>query len=469
MAAYIGPLLLVLVGLGGLIFLIGRRVRTGAAGEPTSADVVLERAAGRELQLPAARARSGQFAGIGKRIVASLYFLGRSGRLVFRVSGGVMRVVLRRPLARVPSVSSPTPFPKPDLPAQPLPPPVSDSVTAPKVSERGTVRMHRESTPESLDILDELAPSQREISIPKPWTPMPLKPSASKEITPRTTAFDDQEDFAEIAPMPSVSLDEVESPEHTGNLEPEPPSDAPLAAPLAPPVTAGPATVPESDQHASTPVTPARVPPPEETSLTLEPHVRERAIGRQKVVGRVRASRKGESARSRKHGISPPLTPRTTSPSVTEVVEEGIESIPALLAGGQLARAEDILTDLLSTNPRDLAAYRWLALVYIQRGEYAQAREVCEEGLRRDPDGASLCGPLGRAYVGLGQYGKALQMYQRAHNSDEANLEYLEQLLLIASRMDHRALARVTAEKILALQPDHPLATKHLARVRAVV
>lgn len=462
MAAYIGPLLLVLVGLGGLIFLIGWRVRSGTTTASVSPDPAAERAS-HEVQPPATRTRFSWITAIGKRLLRSLMTVGRGGQLVFRVAGRVMRVVFRRPLARVPSVTTAVPSSASEFSARPLPLPAADSVTAPPASEPRTVRPRAESTSESLDVLDELAPQQREISIPKSWAPRPLS-SAGERATPRAEVPDDQEEVTEIAPLPRVSPFDVSSSDQ-GSASDTPSPELPPAAPN-PPMTAD--TEPEEVVKPETaPVTPAPEPLPEETPpLALEPHVRERAVGRQKVVGRVRPLRKGEHAPSQTHVIS--ASERDVAASVTEVAAAGIESIPALLERGQLARAEDVLTELLSVNPGDLPAYRWLALVHLERGEYAQAREVCEEGLRRNPGEDALYSPLGRAYIGLGQYGKALQMYQQAHNNDETNLEYLEQLLILASRMDHRALVRVTAQKILALQPEHALAKKYLARAGAV-
>lgn len=191
-------------------------------------------------------------------------------------------------------------------------------------------------------------------------------------------------------------------------------------------------------------------------SMQLEAHVRERKLGKQKVVGRVR---------TREHSVSEGRG--SEERLVVGKVLSGLLDVPAMLEQGDLARAESTLVEHLSRNPRDLEAYRLLGLLYIQRGDFSQAKEVFEEALRRDPGKHSLYGPLGRTYVGLSQYSKALQMYQRAHNVDERNLEYLEQLLRIALRMDRRPLVRMTAEKILLLKPDHAEAKERLARVTA--
>lgn len=144
---------------------------------------------------------------------------------------------------------------------------------------------------------------------------------------------------------------------------------------------------------------------------------------------------------------------------------DATQEISNQILEGKYSVAESALIDVLSKNPRNTEAYRLLGIVYLKRKDFEQAREVFEEALRRDPDHGGLHGPLGYCYMSVGEYGKALSMYQQAHNMDETNIEYLEQLLIISSRMDRRPLVNMTAKKILALNPNHAEAKKYLARV----
>ncbi|MDO8512752.1 MAG: tetratricopeptide repeat protein [bacterium] len=144
---------------------------------------------------------------------------------------------------------------------------------------------------------------------------------------------------------------------------------------------------------------------------------------------------------------------------------DATQEISNQILEGKYNVAESALIDILSKNPRNTEAYRLLGIVYLKRKDFEQAREVFEEALRRDPDHGGLQGPLGYCYMSVGEYGKALSMYQQAHNMDETNIEYLEQLLIISSRMDRRPLVNMTAKKILALNPNHVEAKKYLARV----
>lgn len=168
-----------------------------------------------------------------------------------------------------------------------------------------------------------------------------------------------------------------------------------------------------------------------------------------------------------------PVTPPPASPKVPYVdseiatVTDEIQDIGKLIQENKLNAAESELIDVLSKNPRNTEAYRLLGIVYLKRNDYSQAREVFEEALRRDPEHGGLHGPLGFCYVSAGEYGKALSMYQQAHNEDDTNLEYLEQLLMISSRMDRRPLVKMVAKKILAINPSHAEAKKFLERVAA--
>lgn len=144
---------------------------------------------------------------------------------------------------------------------------------------------------------------------------------------------------------------------------------------------------------------------------------------------------------------------------------DATQEISNHILSGKYNVAESALIDVLSKDPRNTEAYRLLGIVYLKRKDFEQAREVFEEALRRDPEHGGLHGPLGYCYMSVGEYGKALSMYQQAHNMDETNIEYLEQLLIISSRMDRRPLVNMTAKKILALNPNHAEAKKYLARV----
>lgn len=419
MATSIGPLLLVLLGAGGLVILFGRRLpairsELTLSGAAARGATKVGRAADRSVRTRATQAVRLLLSGAWRFV-----------RIVARVVG---RLLQRPPvILRVPRVAFPAAFrtrfggakTRPALPGTPVPP-----QAVPRPAEEHSV----------------------------PVTLLPPLPEPD-EVAPTAGAAAVSEERAEevrVLSGPST----VRPPDALGSPhEPGGTGEATVGRPL-----------PEMWNAASAPA-----PPPIRSGTPPAPGRRrgartapsdERGTGKREAVrlGAADPRRTGRARRAR--------VPSTVS-EIVRAAGANLEEAAQVLEKGQLARAEALLVDALAQNPRDLVAYRLLGLVYLQRDDFVQAKEVLEEALRRDPAEAALYGLLGRAYFGLGEYGKALQMYQRAHDTDEKSLEYLERLLVIAARMDRRPLVKVTAEKILALEPNHAEAKKHLARVVA--
>ena len=405
MAAVVGPLLLILFGLSGLILLVARN----APGRETDASP-----RSRDGAAPRARVvwRTGAL------ITRSVRMLGCGLRFIVRGPLLVGRALRRRSPDRRPSgpgtprVVTPTGTPDPSRYA----------------GAAGAVRVEEGDTTGSEPPMN--AEAFRRLRASAILPPSPGRADTGSSVLPPLVLGEPSPPEHDIVQESPVSP-EVE---HPARAPAERPSHDPVSEPVA-------------------------------ESLSLETHVREAVGGRRKVVGRVRTPPASEP---RPRPRARPLpSPAHHHVRAEEETPPDARTIARLIEQGEFARAESALTDLLTANPQDTAAYHLLALLYVKRGDFAQVREVCEEGLRRRPGETNLYGPLGRAYYELGQYGKALQVYQRAHDADEENVEYLEQLLRIAARMDRRPLVKVTAEKILALRPEHADAKKSLARVSA--
>lgn len=404
MATFLGPLVLVLVGAGGLIVVFGRRLpdlRGHLALAARSADRT------------ASRARPGARARLARAVRVARALLRGTGRILV-VSGRAIGRLLKRPpvTLRVPRIAVPSMLRR----RVPAPSPTAS------VRQFLSPELRREN----------MSPPERPsttITPPVVITDLP--------IHHETVSGPDHEDES----LRDVALGVTETPDA---------ADSDRLSTRAALMGAAAARA-ESDEKAPGVVSST---PPEALSVGVQPPASQ-AIGR---APRNTPKRK-PAARARRERV-PPL------PAVTLDMEEGsLDEAAKLLKDGQLARAEAMLVDALAENPRDLDAYRLLGQLYLQRDDFVQAREVLEEALRRDAAQTTLYGLLGRTYFGLGEYGKALRLYQRAHDTDEGNLEYLERLLFIASRMDRRPLVKVTAEKILALEPNHAEAKMRLARV----
>lgn len=424
MAAYIGPLFLVLLGISGFVYLLSRRLRTntGVMDIPLPASSVVR----------APRPRPGRR--FSRMVVAPLVLLVR-----WSVAGG--RLVLRLP-QRVRR----------------------------KQGETGdTDTEETSSAPTRLPEVSSLTMSD---DTPSPSRPEESSTAAEREAFERMrlqARLPQVSGAAGAATSPEVaetmSSDSVLGPTANETVTTKGASEGTTAAPVTVQTFQDPVAVRREEKELAERAPRRRQTPPRSRPVALEPHVRELRHGRQKVVGRVHARRSGEAESTRsERPVSSPRPPVL----IPEETPSDLSSAARLLENGELTRAESMLTDVLTADPRELGAYRLLGQLYVQRHDFILAKEVCEEALRRHPEATALYGLLGRAYFELGQYGKALQVYQRAHDADEKNLEYLERLLQIATRMDRRPLVRVTAEKILALHPQHAEAKKCLTRVASV-
>lgn len=452
MAAYLGPIILVLIGLAGLIVVFGRHARDVRVTETP-------RAAGEGLR---ASGVTGRRAALFGRIRIGFRFLWRLCAAVLR---WLARFLQRPPaVLRVPRIAFP--------------------------------RIRR--TRRTEEIREERGGSRRRIRLFSRFRAAReslVKSSGAPEDRMPGGAPRDGRADSHVLSEPSArareledhrAADETPSEEFTQKIlraQSEQPQGiretatvTPVAEDTAPPLPAG---VPQERQMRGDEAGPSLVhtapvgelphgkvlsdtgeqllQDQQDTRASLEFHVDERVAGKRKVVGRVRPALGPRRGQAKTAGGDDALRDA-----------DSLDSIEKLLNARAFDRAEQALMRHLSVNPRDLQAYRLLGRLYIDMQDFSQAREVLEETLHRDPKQPALFGLLGRVYFSLGQYGNALQMYQRAHDADETNLEYLEHLLAIASRMDRRPLVKVTAEKILLLDPQHAEAQKHLARVAAV-
>lgn len=458
MPTYLGPLLLVLAGLGGLVVVFGRRLKLIRTSFQAVSAKAAEQPSDAGVRRGALLTRT-----VAQGVATVLRFCFRTLRGVGR---GLGRLFQRPPIAlRVPRLAR-------------LRSPVVRGEAPAGEPSRGEAKDHSGSVE---GILPRFSlPTRRGLRV------------LTNRGEARARLWGRRQQGPKQTPPATVSLPQVhhpggetDAPELEGSSKaapaevPEVPVQAPPADTLFEPLTSESIDLPRSEgeavsegvsiEHApplqeETPGVPRSAPPPTAAAAPpaaapthLEAHVQEQRLGKRKVVGRVRARKRAT-----------PDARRTTGERRAVPEDLGsLGNVPTMLEKGHFAAAESFLVERLAGNPRDLEAYRLLGLLYIKRGDFTQAREVFEEALRRSPDETSMYGLLGETYVGLSQYSKALHMYQRAHGADEQNLEYLEQLLRISLRMDHRPLVKVTAEKILALEPDHVEAKEHLARMTA--
>lgn len=458
MAAFVGPFLLVLLGVGGLVVLFGRRRR----------EIRVELTAAPQTHARVPLTYGVSSASWRTRVARSATAIFRGVILVVRGTGRFLnRLFARPPVAlRIPRLMG---FPRPrwrsgrrfrHVPSRGSAVPEERSIVGAAAPEEGEAG-RSDTVGDRLDI-----PDRHPGRAVGRWTTAEFEQLVSEAPPTATTAASavatKEVPEEKLRTSPDGTSAEARG-EEVVQGEGAPGGPVLSEAGGAPWQTPSDSTPAERETRMG--LGREELAPPSETreeakplSSVLEPHVHEESRRRRKVVGRVRPPGSAPTLVAQPRGAMPRArgtAPTALGVSSARVLSAGFEEVAVLLQQGESARAERLLVGRLAEDPRNPLAYQLLGLLYIQRGDFVQAQEVLEEALRRHPNEVVLYGPLGRTYFMLGQYGKALQMYQLAHDADEKNLEYLEQLLLIASRMDRRPLVRVTAEKILALDPKH--------------
>lgn len=138
--------------------------------------------------------------------------------------------------------------------------------------------------------------------------------------------------------------------------------------------------------------------------------------------------------------------------------ESAIIQARAALDHAAYDQAEDILVPYIVTHTRDTAAYMLLGEAAAGRHDWSEAMEIFEQVVNWNPRQTGVWAGLGTAAYRAGNYTRALQALQRAHESDPTNETILTDLLSIARKMDNPALQHSITEKIQALQTEQEVA-----------
>jgi tetratricopeptide (TPR) repeat protein len=93
---------------------------------------------------------------------------------------------------------------------------------------------------------------------------------------------------------------------------------------------------------------------------------------------------------------------------------ELLERSQIMLELGEEKRAEALLTQIVSDQPDFAEAWNRRAVLYYTLGEYAKARDDCQEVLRLNPVHFGALHGLGLCYAALGNYHAAIQAFRKA-------------------------------------------------------
>ncbi len=130
-----------------------------------------------------------------------------------------------------------------------------------------------------------------------------------------------------------------------------------------------------------------------------------------------------------------------------------------------LARAEDLLVQVLDARPEDADALQLLGLVRRRQGRAAEAEELYRCSLTERPDQAHVHHNLGNLYYSLGRFDEAIAEQREAirlkPNYPEAHLNLGKAL----SATGRSAAAEKAYRKALWLRPGYPFALQSLGAV----
>ena len=132
-------------------------------------------------------------------------------------------------------------------------------------------------------------------------------------------------------------------------------------------------------------------------------------------------------------------------------------SADLLLANGQQDAAIAEYRRALAINPEMVDACYTLSHLYLLRKQYPQAAETLQKLCEIDATKENFYN-LGNADFSLQQFVKAKAAYQQALALDENYLDALRNLGVTCIRLNDYAAAETALLKVLALQPNDPLA-----------
>jgi Flp pilus assembly protein TadD len=141
---------------------------------------------------------------------------------------------------------------------------------------------------------------------------------------------------------------------------------------------------------------------------------------------------------------------------------EGLEAHRA----GRLDDAERAYVAALAVDPDDRRIEHNLAVIRMQRGDYAAALPVFERGVQWHPDEPEFHANLGLAYAGVDRFDDAIDVHRRglALDPNRAGAWSNLGLALVQARRDDEAIEAFG--RAIAIEPGHARARWHLATTR---
>lgn len=106
-----------------------------------------------------------------------------------------------------------------------------------------------------------------------------------------------------------------------------------------------------------------------------------------------------------------------------------------MLEAGEIAQAEELLTELIATQPDFAEAWNRRAVLYFTQGRYPEAIADCEMVIKLNPIHFGALHGLGLCLGALGDYRAAIQAFRRALEIQPYALENQRLILECTARL----------------------------------
>lgn len=157
--------------------------------------------------------------------------------------------------------------------------------------------------------------------------------------------------------------------------------------------------------------------------------------------------------------FAPPALPAQKQSSAPPATVEGRKS-------GEPSRLEKLYHERAASNPQDAEAFEGMAMLQVQRGDYAQAIASYHRVLELTPNDHDAQVGLGRALAFSGQYDAALDRFLKLLREHTGDTDALEGVARVEAWSGHAAGALPIFQNLAAHYPSNPEYAVGLARMQ---
>ncbi|MBU0613699.1 tetratricopeptide repeat protein [Patescibacteria group bacterium] len=137
------------------------------------------------------------------------------------------------------------------------------------------------------------------------------------------------------------------------------------------------------------------------------------------------------------------------------ITKKAIEESQKFIASEMWDRAEKVLIQVISEDPKNIEAYEQLGRLYLLHKDYVQALETFQFLSKLAPGDASVIAYLGQTEDQLKHTKKALKHFEKAVELNPKNPKYLDLLIASAIKTGDRHLATVTVDRLKEVNPEN--------------